>query len=140
MLKTFPKQRGNSLVVSIFVIVIVSALAAAMSKVLIITQESLSVEVVGYRALQSANVGVESGLQLLFPLDANPALDCTAFPISQAGIGNVSGLLSCQVTVQCDLSQIGTQNVVFRLESQSSCNAGGLNTSRVVVVEARRDL
>lgn len=132
----FPKlirQRGSSLVLAIFVIVLMSALLFALGRQLISSSKAVSVEVQGSRAFNAAQSGLELGLTQLF---SNPANTCPAVAASFSF--NDAGLRDCGATLTCfevpNPDNAGRR--LFRLVSVGQCDAGEFTTSRRVVMEA----
>jgi MSHA biogenesis protein MshP len=127
------RQRGSSLVLAIFVIVLMSALLLALGRQLINSSKAVSVEVQGSRAFNAAQSGLELGLTQLF---RNPANTCSAvtpsFNFNDAGLRDCTATLTCSDVANPD----NAGRRLFRLVSVGQCDAGEFITSRRVVMEA----
>ena len=152
---SFQKQQGSILVLAIFIMVVMLLLGAALVRLLSSSAESIAYEVVGTRAYNAANTGLQAKLSALFPLNSN-ALQCDEVtPVTGLidgdlapadiisndylpNLNNVAGLKNCSVT-QMVCSNFKQDDVTyFKLTSTGECLMdGGQVTSRTVVVEAR---
>ena len=90
-------QKGSALVIAIFIIIVLSALGAALVNMLDSSQEGVAYEVLGTRAYTAAQSGLQWQLSETFPLGSN-AISCK----NQADINsltpnfvNVPGLKQC---------------------------------------------
>ena len=132
------KQRGSALVIAIFIIIVLSALGAALVNMLDSSQEGVAYEVLGTRAYTAAQSGLQWQLAEVFPLSSN-AIACK----SQADINsrtpnflNIKGLAQCNVSVTCSDFELDSIRY-FSITSTGQCNIDGEVTSRRVAVEAR---
>ena len=124
------KQQGGALIVSIFVIVVMSVMAAAMIRIDWSSQDVITKEVLGTRAWFTAHSGNEMMLNALFPpgnTEANAAacVTSTAF----APVNNYN----CRATVNCTqntVSRAGSTIATFYLESTATCGSGKLQVTR----------
>lgn len=127
-------QAGSSLVIALFIIVLLGALLLALGRQLITAGQSVSIEVMGNRAFNAAESGLQLGLTQLFPLNSNASCNevTATFNFSQPG------LLDCQAELSCirvsNPDQTGRP--LYQLTSIGSCQAGDINSSRVLVMEA----
>ena len=147
-------QRGSSLVLALFIIVVMSLLGAAMLRMMSTSSETIAYEVVGTRAYQAANIGLQQGLTQIFPLHVGLIVDpnhCDGIATTATANGdrplenwanitsfnNVAGLMNCRaVNITCD--DIKIEGVTYyRIESTGQCDIGSEITSRTVAVEAR---
>ncbi len=144
------KEQGSALVIAIFVIIVMSLLGVALIKMLSSTAESVAYEVIGTRAFQTAQTGLQWGLRDRFPLNSN-ALHCDGVDVSTsaaskvssvsltppANIDNASGLENCEIiTLQCD--DFKHEGVTyFTLQSTGQCTVADVVTSRTIEVTAR---
>ena len=132
------KQKGSALVIAIFIIIVLSALGAALVNMLDSSQEGTAFEVLGTRAYTAAQSGLQWQLSEVFPLNGS-AIACK----SQADINsrtpnfsNTQGLAQCNVNVTCsnfELDDIRYYSIV----SIGQCSIDGEVTSRKLAVEAR---
>ena len=144
-------QQGSSLVIAIFILVVMLLLGVALTRVLSTSSETIAYEVVGARAYQAANIGLQRRLTELFPLNetanycngddiAGVDPDGNAIVINNdylTSISSVPGLNTCQV-VEMQCTDFKVDDVVYyRLTSTGQCGVGDDTVSRVVEVEAR---
>ena len=143
-------QQGSALVLALFVIVVMSLLAATLLRLLDSSQESVVVEVFGTRASLAANTGIERMAATIFPLDSTatssdelPVVRCSDItqPLQATLPSNADiGMTNCSYSVICDDNQfdIAGQTVVYyRFTSVGTCNVGDWQTSRQIQVEAK---
>ncbi|WP_417441695.1 Type II secretory pathway component [Idiomarina sp.] len=128
------KQRGNTLVIAIFVIVVLGALVAALSNLVRTTSESVVVEVLGTRSFMAAQSGVEQGMMKLYPLDGAPATACPDFS-EDIAVGNCEAAIACESATHTPDSN--ETYIHFRLEATGTCTAGGQAASRKLAIETR---
>jgi MSHA biogenesis protein MshP len=144
------KQQGGALIIAIFIIVVMTLLVGALSKLLTSSTESISYEVLGTRAFFAAQSGMEQGLAQLFPLitAANPTGTSTYCAIPALGVtgsaptavlplaGN--GLQNCSFTLSCSSGRATTavtETIYYQLTSTGTCGSGQLQTSRTIQME-----
>ncbi|MCW8330429.1 MSHA biogenesis protein MshP [Photobacterium sp. SDRW27] len=124
------KQRGGALIVSIFVIVVMSVMAAAMIRIDWSSQDTTTKEVLGTRAWFLAHSGNEMMLSQLFPVGVSAA-------VATACVNNTAFTpaknYNCTATVSCTpstVSRAGSTIAMFYLESTATCGSGNLQVSR----------
>lgn len=129
-------QRGSSLVIAIFIIVVMSLLGATLLEMMTNNEEDYAYEVLGTRAYNTAQIGVQWKLQRIFPLneDANPNM--CADPTLPPTLNDVQGLNQCSITVLCTTFKHDDVNY-FTVKSTGQCNINGETTSRMVEVQAK---
>lgn len=130
------QQRGNSLILALFIIVLMSVLIVALARQLVNSSSAVSVEVQGNRAFNAAQSGLQLGLTQLFPLNGAAAVSCSLLSaqhqFSQPGLAGCSANLTCQQVLNPDRAD----RPLYRLVSSGHCVAGDVITSRQVVMEA----
>ncbi len=145
---SFSRQRGFSIPVAIFVLVVVAMLGAAMQKILSEGEQSIAREVVSMRALMAAESGIERGLNQV--LEVNPA-SCTGnlnnppaslTPLISAWSLLIAGMSSCEVNVSCGVTQHdsdgdGDLENYYTLRSSGQCGPPADRAFRLVEVQAR---
>lgn len=145
------KQHGSALIISLFIIVVMTLLVAALSKLLISSTESVSYEVLGTRAFFAAQSGVEYGLAQLFPLttatDPSGSSSYCAIATGQLDgaaaeqivpLNTASGLQNCSFTLNCKSARptlVSGETIYYQLVSTGTCGSGSLQTSRTVEIE-----
>jgi MSHA biogenesis protein MshP len=133
-------RKGSSLVIAIFVIVVMSLLGAALVKMMDSSQENLAFEVLGTRAYNAAQTGVQWQLAQLFPVGLNSSAVNTCAGVSHEPpiISNIVGLNACKIVnpIKCDdFTHEGIR--YYTITSVGQCSIDGEVTSRVIQVEAR---
>jgi MSHA biogenesis protein MshP len=132
------QQRGSSLVIAIFIIVVISMLGAALVKMIRSSSDSIVYEVLGTRAYNAAQIGLQWQLQQLFPLDNNVQLTCAAVFTVPPNIDTTAGLENCDIIspISCTDSEVlGTR--YYTVKSTGQCSIAGILTSRTLEVQAR---
>lgn len=130
-------QRGSSLVVAIFIIVVMSILAAVIARVLSASSRATVDEVYGSRALAAANSGAQVFMTDLFPLGQDGA-SSAACSTGRNQAFTSPGAERCDVVVTCQERDYTSdyQLTHFRITATGQCNAAGKNYSRQIIVEA----
>ncbi|WP_126819675.1 hypothetical protein [Idiomarina aquatica] len=133
---------------AVFIIVVLSLVGSAVITMLNNTSKATVSEVYGARALFAARSGAEIFLanRLLESPDSITLGDCTPREENQAPSErdepteipfiNEGGLSSCQAYVHCDHVTTPTGSIHVRVESIGSCEIGGENYTRVLLLEA----
>ena len=136
----YSRQRGSALVVSLFIITVMGAFAAAMIRIDWSGQDTTAREVFSTRAWYAAHSGNEVVLSKLFPLgqtESNPDA-CIDYNNEKA---LDASLFSCQsLTVQCKkipYQDNGKEAFKYRLESTATCGTGQFTTTRTQEVWAK---
>jgi MSHA biogenesis protein MshP len=131
------KQRGSSLVIAVFILVVMSLLGAALIKMMRTNEDAYAYEVLGTRAYNAAQSGMQRKLQQIFPLrvaGSDPAA-CTndeRFDFSD----NIVGLSGCFTTTNCE-SLTHETTTFYTITSRGECAINGEFTSRAVEVEVK---
>ena len=131
------KERGSSLVIAIFILVVMSVLGAAMINMLRSNEQTYAYEVLGTRAYAAAQSGVQRKLQELFPLDEGTKIsECITKP--PFFFTNHEGLNNCKATVSCS-SKLHAESGIryFTVSSNGQCDINGEKTSRTIEVRAK---
>lgn len=130
-------QRGSSLVLAIFIIVVMALLGAALLKIMITNEEDYVYEVLGTRAYNAAQTGIQRKLQQIFPLnDEDGNITVCAGVDATFELTTVAGLNQCRADVTCTTFEHDSVNY-FTVTSVGSCNINGETTSRMVEVQAK---
>ncbi|NWO07028.1 MAG: Type II secretory pathway component [Alteromonadaceae bacterium] len=156
--KPIKTQRGNTLVIAVFVIVVLGGLVAALASLLRTSSESVVVEVLGARSYLAAQSGLEQAMMTVYPLKDEVETNCSdiATPESEPLSYGAPGLRQCFVSISCGCAIISSDgetttslecdeepaepNVSFThlvITSRAECEAGGLRTSRELQIETR---
>jgi MSHA biogenesis protein MshP len=132
------RQSGSALVIAIFVIIVLSLLGAALVKILDSSQESVAFEVLGTRAYNAAQTGIQWQLAQLFSLDGSIKM-CSEISNIPPDISAVSGFEGCeiQLTVGSCVDFLHDSSRYYTITSTGQCSVGAEVTSRTLEVEAR---
>ncbi len=148
------KQQGSALMLSLFIIIVLTLFGSALVKVLSTSSEAIAQEVIGTRALMAANSAMQAELAALFPLatDAaipNPVGTCNATNTHTLQLSghDIAGLYHCKASTTCNLYHTDIDSLIsyYRLTSTGECGSstiaanskGVVRSSRTIQVEAR---
>lgn len=126
-------QQGSAIVIAVFIIVVMSLLAAALTRMLQDSQQGIGYEVYGTRAYLAANAGIEQGLIKLFPLSGGSAV-CQSN--SLLDLSAQTAFHGCKVEYRCEEKTQGT-NTIYQIDSTATCNAGEFITRRKIQAQAK---
>ncbi|KHT62605.1 hypothetical protein RJ45_16650 [Photobacterium gaetbulicola] len=135
----YSRQRGSALVVSLFIITVMGAFAAAMIRIDWSGQDTTAREVFSTRAWYAAHSGNEIVLSKLFPLGkkASEPLACD----QTYNFNQEAELFSCQtLQVVCKsyaYKDNGKPAKKYQLESTATCGTGQFTTTRTQEVWAK---
>lgn len=133
------RQRGVSLILALFIIVVLSMLGAVMIRILLTGAETVAREVISTRAFFAAESGAQRQLNAIFPPGA--AMDLSACANAnntpRTNTYTMGGLLACSdVSVSCQYLQVeGTY--YFNISSTGRCGPASDQAVRVVDVQAK---
>ncbi|NQY87091.1 MAG: pilus assembly PilX N-terminal domain-containing protein [Colwellia sp.] len=128
-------QQGSALIIAVFIIVIMTLLGTALVRMISSSAETVVYEVLGIRAYQAAQSGLQRKLVEVFPLEPANG-DCKA-PVLY-DFSAIQGLENCQaINVGCTESVI-LDVTYYTITSTGRCEVGGVLTTRVLEVKARR--
>lgn len=144
-LASAPQQRGVSVIAAVFLLLLMSVLAAAMAYLMNVTHVNMAADVGGSRAYQAARAGVEWGMYQLDPNGTTAALPTCANVV--APFPAIPGH-TLNVTCQAFPSDVavyqegGRQIRIFRIVSTATATgvkAPGIERQVVVTIEKCRD-
>ncbi len=125
------KQRGLSLVLVIFMLVVLGMLGAAMLRMMSVSSDSVAREVLSIRALHTAESGAQRKLSEIFTT-GSAAANCIP-----SGSYSFPALAGCSATeVSCRYKTIGPVNY-YTIESTGKCGPTGDWAVRKVKVQAK---
>jgi len=137
------KHQGSALILSLFVIIVLTLLGSALMRVLSTSSETIAQEVIGTRALMAANSAMQAELVVLFPLNsaANICNSTNSYDLQDSGT-DIKGLYHCEATTTCDNYFTDTVNSVeyFRLTSTGKCGSGVMEVNSKVIVKSSRSI
>lgn len=134
------QQQGSMLVVAIFILVVISLLAASLSRILSSTADSVANEVYSAKAYFAADSGMEYGIYQVLNNSPLSTVECDTFP--DAGslsfvLTNEVGLENCQVQISCQIIPIDANNHQFYLNSTGTCDGGKIVAQHSVEAEVK---
>jgi MSHA biogenesis protein MshP len=137
------KQQGSALMLSLFVIIVLTLLGSALMRVLSTSSETIAQEVIGTRALMAANSAMQAELVVLFPLNSttNVCNSANSYDLQYSG-SDVEGLNHCEAATTCDNYFTDTVNSVeyFRLTSTGKCGSGFMESNSKAIVKSSRSI
>lgn len=125
------RERGFSLPVIIFILVVLALLGTALTRLAATGSQSVAFETLSTRAFYAAESGAQWGMAQLFPLN-NGAANCA--PNTTLNF-NPTGLNGCSATVLCTLQTAGGKTF-YRVRSQGTCGTGADAATRRIEVGA----
>ena len=133
-------QKGSMLVISIFVIVVMSLLGLAMVNLLSASSDAVVHEVLGFRALNAAQTGLEAKVSEVFPLTEGETNDFACGFAIDHDFTVAQGLENCRFSSDCSIGYNQDNILYIRFTSTGQCEAGNVITSRTVSVDAKVEL
>ena len=125
-------QRGIGLVLVLFLLVVVSLLAAALVELDRGGSNAVAIEVQSARALLAAESGAQLAAMTIFPISgATPACPGDFSRTFTAG-----ALSSCTAALTCS-STVATDHTVFTVTSTGTCGSGDSYARRQVTIGLR---
>lgn len=142
-LKPINKQRGNTLVIAVFVIVVLGGLVASLASLLRTTSDSVVIEVLGARSYLAAQSGLERAMMTVYPLSNSPDTSC-GVDATEYNFAGSQGLEQCSATISCDdvdyPEELSTEYKHLVITSKGVCTAGSQKASRELQLETRIEL
>lgn len=126
-------QRGFSLPVAIFILVIMALIGTALVNLTLSSHQSLSQEVMSTRAFYAAESGAQTALSQLFPLNGTAATCSAPYPTVAL---SATGLDGCSAVVSCSSNIIST-NTYYTLTSTGRCNFVTTSATRQIELMAK---
>lgn len=133
-----PQQRGVSVVMAIFLLLLMSILAAAIATMVSTSHANMAADIGGSRAYQAARAGAEWGMFQLDP-NAQTASLPPCFATSTPPIPGHNVTVSCSST---DTTEAGRSLRIYRIVSRASATGvkqPGIERQVEVTVEKCRD-
>ncbi|EWH08754.1 MSHA biogenesis protein MshP [Catenovulum agarivorans DS-2] len=131
------KRQGSSLIIALFVLVFLSILLAGVMRSLSVANLNIAYEVIGLRALSSAQSGIQIALSRLYPTTSTSTTDCATITASPITLPNTTGFRGCSVSLNCSTrSGVINGNDLLTITSTAQCTVSDLITTRSISVEA----
>ena len=128
------RQRGSMLVTALFVIIVLSLLGLAMTRILSSSADAVTHEIYGIRAMNAAQSGLQRAIANAFPLNGG-AVSCASISLNFVGI---PGLENCVAQASCSSQNYAAENLdYYRFSSTGTCTIGNVITSRTVAVDGK---
>lgn len=126
-------QGGSALVIAVFIIVIMTLLGTSLVRMMSASAETVAYEVLGTRAYQAAQSGLQRKLAAVFPLEPIIGV-CTTSELYD--FSAIQGLENCRATsVECTETEI-LGVTYYTIKSRGQCDIAGVLTSREIEVRA----
>ncbi|MDP3539902.1 MAG: hypothetical protein Q8S26_14505 [Azonexus sp.] len=142
------RQRGVSIIAAIFILLLLSALAAMMASLTVTSNVTSTQDFQGSRAYQAARAGVEWGLYTVMQDPANASPASATSPLAGCfAATTINAIPGFAVSVSCVLNpaagnyQEGTRNIrIYQITATATANAAGPGGSvqRQIVVTAEK--
>lgn len=132
------KNRGSMLVIAIFVILVMAFLGITMVQLLSATSQSVVYEVLGTRALNAAQTGLQQIAATAFPINSAIA-ECDTTITSNGNFSQLDGFENCSYVARCTTTEVikeGQLNNFYRFDSEGVCQSGDIWVSRSVAIDA----
>lgn len=133
------KQTGSALIMAVFIIIVISLLAASLVSLQRNAAESTSYEVYAARAYMAAYSTSEIALMKLFPLGSSAALatNCseTALTVTLPDDTETVGFHGCSAQYSCSIISAATVTR-YQITSTATCANNEITTRRQIIVEA----
>lgn len=130
------QQQGSMLVIALFIIVVISLLAASLSRILSSTADSVANEVYSSKAYYAAESGMEFGIYRVL----RTTQTCADFPGTTDipfAIGGEVGLENCSITISCQTIPVDVNTNQFYLRSTGICDGGKIIAQHLVEAEVK---
>jgi MSHA biogenesis protein MshP len=131
------RQQGSMLVIAIFIIVVISLLAASLSRILSSTADSVANEVYSAKAYYAADSGMEYGIYNAL----NSNLTCNLFPDKPfktlSVISSGVGWENCRVDIECQIIELPDTSKQYYLRSTGTCDGGKIVAQHKVEAEVK---
>ncbi|WP_375321728.1 MSHA biogenesis protein MshP [Aliivibrio logei] len=135
------KQKGNLLIMSIVVMVVIGYLSLNLLKVETSNSDTVSKEVLGTQAWFLAHSGAEWGLVQLFPLGQSGVDDAICDGIERnPNMALANSGCSHNPSVVCERSEVSYHDEIiqyFKIKSTAICGSGANKMTRVQEVWAK---
>jgi MSHA biogenesis protein MshP len=119
-------ERGFSLILAIFLMVVFALLLVALVRIETASNLISGAQMTAERALMAAQSGAEAGVYQIAPANGSPASSC----FSAISSSSLAGLADCSVSATCDSATDTSGNTDFLVTSTGTCG----DATRTVVV------
>lgn len=134
------QQRGISLLMMVFFIVLIAVISAALVKITATANITIGNEVISTRSFFAAETGAQNAMALLFPLNGTVVTTCSTVnnALNSPSITlTANGLGSCSVSVICNGPANINGRYYYEIESTGQCGSGESIAVRTIRISAR---
>ncbi|MFV2060808.1 MAG: hypothetical protein ACC653_08985 [Gammaproteobacteria bacterium] len=134
------QQRGISLLMMVFFIVLIAVISAALVKITATANITIGNEVISTRSFFAAETGAQNAMALLFPLNGTVVTTCSTVnnALNSPSITlTANGLGSCSVSVVCNGPANINGRYYYEIESTGQCGSGESIAVRTIRISAR---
>ena len=132
-------QRGFSLILVIFLLVVVSLLAAAMAQLNRGGSSAVSMEIQSTRALFAAESGAQIAAMQIFPINGGTP-GCAAVPTATQTF-TAGGLTNCTANLACTPTTVtNPSRTIYTVTSEGKCANGTNDYARRKITVGLRSL
>ncbi len=133
--QSLKRQNGSMLLVALFVIIVLGALTISMMQAGSDNTRTTVFEVLGMRALNAANSGVEQALGEVIGVGGSGQCSNVS---ANMDLSSIAGLKGCTVILSCSEVNIAATGFIhYTVTGDATCAAGEFVAERSVSVEAR---
>ena len=136
------RQQGSMLVIALFVIIVMAAMAFALTRMLSSASDSVVSEVSGLRAFNTARSGLQDLVYQNFPASSvtSPPTTCSVSNTNGSFANNL-GLTGCVYSASCTSTSIeveGVPRTYFEFTSTGTCviSQDSIEVSRTIAIDA----
>ncbi len=125
------RQRGISLILVLFLLIVVSLLAVAMARLNRGGSDAVSLEIQSTRALLAAESGAQIAAMRIFPINGGALSACPFGNLNQGF--TTAGLNGCSANIECrHVSTAG--RTLFTVRSEGICGSGNDRARRQITI------
>ena len=125
----FTRMNGFSLPAALFILVILSMLAAVIYRTVAVGNSAVALEMLSARAFLAAESGAQAAMMRVFPTTGAGSCSNATWTLTGSGLNN------CTVSTTCN-TQTADGETLYPITSSAVCTAGNLQASRSLEVLA----
>lgn len=134
------KQRGNMLIVALFILLVLGALGTGLVSMLRSENRTSAYEVFAVRATEAARTGADAMFAQLFPVNGATQRCVDVGSPQNLNVSTVVGLQGCQVTTSCR-DRVVNLETHYLITASASCGGGSgpaqFIVEREIIAEAK---
>lgn len=128
LIHSLKKQRGGSLLVAVFFMILLAMLSAALFRMQGLADVGVAQEVLSIRAFYAAETGLQLQRSKVLPLTGIADSVCAV----ESRQLSMSGLQSCEIQTRCEAITVNAKQY-YDIFSTGRCGSGTQQTSRTVM-------